>query len=110
MINAIDALRTVTDGATSKVSETHYGQGLAGPEGAREANEVSFSDALANVSMDAIQTLKNGEAAAISGISGKASAQQVVEAVMSAQTTLQTAIAIRDKVVSAYQEVARMSI
>ncbi|MDJ0929519.1 flagellar hook-basal body complex protein FliE [Breoghania sp.] len=110
MINAIDALRTVTDGGTGKVSKTQYGQPTAAVSGAQEASDVSFFDALANVSMDAIETLKVGEAAAISGVSGKASAQQVAEAVMAAETTLQTTIAIRDKVVSAYQEVVRMAI
>ncbi len=44
------------------------------------------------------------------GCSGKASVQQVVEAVMSAEQTLQSAIAIRDKVVSAYLEISRMAI
>ncbi len=110
MINAIETLRSVTDGVTSKVSETRYVQPAADIVSAKEASEVNFSDALANVSLEAIETLKQGEAAAISGISGKASAQQVVEAVMAAESTLQTAIAIRDKVVSAYQEMARMTI
>ncbi|WP_321340797.1 flagellar hook-basal body complex protein FliE [Breoghania sp.] len=110
MINAIETLRSVTDGVTSKVSETRYVQPVADIVSAKEASEVNFSDALANVSLEAIETLKQGEAAAISGISGKASAQQVVEAVMAAESTLQTAIAIRDKVVSAYQEMARMTI
>ena len=36
--------------------------------------------------------------------------QQVVEAVMAAESTLKTAIAIRDKVVNAYQEISRMTI
>jgi flagellar hook-basal body complex protein FliE len=54
--------------------------------------------------------VKNGEAAAIAGVDGQASVQQVVEAVMQAESTLQTAIAIRDKVVSAYQEISRMTI
>ena len=36
--------------------------------------------------------------------------QQVVEAVMSAEQTLQAAIAIRDKVVTAYLEISRMAI
>ena len=40
---------------------------------------------------------------------GKASVQQVVEAVMSAEQTLQSAIAIRDKVVAAYLELSRMA-
>jgi flagellar hook-basal body complex protein FliE len=34
----------------------------------------------------------------------------VVEAVMSAEQTLQMAVAVRDKVVQAYQEVSRMAI
>jgi flagellar hook-basal body complex protein FliE len=34
----------------------------------------------------------------------------VVEAVMAAEQTLQTSVAIRDKVVSAYLEISRMSI
>ena len=41
---------------------------------------------------------------------GKAAVQEVVEAVMSAEQTLQSAIAIRDKVVAAYQEISRMAI
>ncbi len=54
--------------------------------------------------------MKTGEAASISYIQGKVSAQSVVEAVMSAEQTLQMAVAVRDKVVQAYQEVSRMAI
>ena len=36
--------------------------------------------------------------------------QQVVAAVMSTEQTLQAAIAVRDKVVAAYQEISRMAI
>lgn len=71
---------------------------------------MDFGQMLTQVASDAVGTLKKGEATAISGIEGKASVQQVVEAVMKAEQTLQTAIAIRDKVVSAYQEISRMAI
>jgi flagellar hook-basal body complex protein FliE len=54
--------------------------------------------------------LKTGEAISIAGIRGQASVQQVVEAVMAAEQTLQSSIAIRDKVVAAYLEVSRMQI
>ena len=54
--------------------------------------------------------MKAGEKAAISGIQGKASVQQVVDAVMSAERSLQTAIAIRDKITGAYQDISRMAI
>ncbi|TWI92887.1 flagellar hook-basal body complex protein FliE [Roseibium hamelinense] len=74
------------------------------------AGEMSFSEAMANVSMDAINKVKQGEAAALSGVDGQASVQQVVEAVMAAEASVRTAVAIRDKVVAAYQEISRMTI
>jgi flagellar hook-basal body complex protein FliE len=71
---------------------------------------LGFDGVLEQVAADAIGTLKAGEAASISSIQGKVSAQRVVEAVMSAERTLQMAVAVRDKVVQAYQEVSRMAI
>jgi flagellar hook-basal body complex protein FliE len=71
---------------------------------------AGFDGVLEQVAADAIGTLKAGEAASISSIQGKVSAQRVVEAVMSAEQTLQMAVAVRDKVVQAYQEVSRMAI
>ena len=50
------------------------------------------------------------EAAALGGLQGKSSVQEVVQAVMSAEQSLQAALAIRDKVVAAYQEISRMAI
>ena len=77
---------------------------------ASAAQPLSFGQMLEQVATGAVDTLKKGEAMAISGIQGKASVQSVVEAVMNADQALQTAIAIRDKVVTAYLEVARMQI
>ena len=71
---------------------------------------LGFGGVLEQVASDAIGTLKAGEAASISYIQGKVSAQSVVEAMMSAEQTLQMAVAVRDKVVQAYQEVSRMAI
>ena len=58
----------------------------------------------------AASSVKTGEDMAIKGIQGQAPVQDVVQAVMNAQTSLQTALAIRDKVVSTYQSLATMSI
>ena len=57
-----------------------------------------------------VETVRAGEAAALAGIEGRASIQQVVERVMQAEQSLHTAIAIRDKVVAAYLELGRMQI
>ncbi len=69
-----------------------------------------FGAVLGQMTMDAIGVLKSGEAMSIAGVRGQASTQQVVEAVMAAEQTLQTSVAIRDKVVSAYLEISRMTI
>lgn len=69
-----------------------------------------FGQMMSQVASDAVNQLKTGEATAISGLQGKATVQQVVEAVSDAQSSLQTAIAIRDKAVSAFQDITRMSI
>ena len=49
--------------------------------------------------------MQTGESMSIAGIQGKATTQSVVEAVMSAQEKLQTALAVRDKAVAAFQDV-----
>lgn len=115
MIDQISALSASSNGFLKSVTETRYianGGELGGlnVSGAAPANSPSFSDALANVSMDAIDTIKQGEAASLAGVDGKASVQQVVEAVMAAEASVRTAVAIREKVVSAYQEITRMTI
>ena len=78
------------------------------PSGAPQS--LDFTSVLAKAALSAIDTLKAGEATAISGVQGKASVQQVAEHVMAAEQTLQTAIVVRDKVVAAYLELSRMQI
>lgn len=70
----------------------------------------SFDQALAQVVGSAVNTLQTGEAVAIQGVEGAVGPMKVVESVMAAQRSLQTALSIRDKAVSAYQEIARMAI
>jgi flagellar hook-basal body complex protein FliE len=74
------------------------------------ASGASFTDILGQVVGDTIGTLQTGEAAAIQGLQGSLPPFKVVESIMSAQRTLQQALAIRDKAVSAYQEISRMTI
>ena len=46
----------------------------------------------------------------VQGLQGQADTREVVDAVMSAEQALQAAVAIRDKIVSAYMEISRMAI
>lgn len=71
---------------------------------------MDFGTVLKSMAGDAATTLRAGEEAAVAGITGSMPVQQVVEQVLAAERTLQTAIAIRDKMVSAYLEISRMQI
>ncbi len=71
---------------------------------------ASFTDLLGQIISAGVNTIQAGEAAAIQGLSAGAPPFKVVEAVMAAQRTLQEGLAIRDKAVSAYQEISRMAI
>ncbi|MEP1930504.1 MAG: flagellar hook-basal body complex protein FliE [Roseibium sp.] len=111
MINEISALTaSSTEGVLKSSSTTRFMSNPVELGGTESAAGASFTDAMAQVSQDAINSVKQGEAASIAGVDGQASVQQVVEAVMQAESSLKTAIAIRDKVVGAYQEISRMTI
>lgn len=77
---------------------------------AQAAEGADFGSYLAQAANSAVQSLKTAEETSMAGLEGKASAQKVVEAVLAAEHNLQTAIAIRDKMVNAYTELSRMAI
>lgn len=81
----------------------------AGPAPSAQSGS-DFASMLGKLAGETADTLRQGEAAALSGITGSLPLQTVVDRVMAAERTLQTAIAVRDKVVSAYLEVSRMQI
>ncbi|HEY5225546.1 MAG TPA: flagellar hook-basal body complex protein FliE [Methylovirgula sp.] len=107
MIAALSLLGSVASQVVGDVAGNAVG---ALTSGTTADPSKSFGSMLEQVSNDAMSKLKTGEATAISGMEGKASVQQVVKSVMDAQQALQTVVAVRDKVVSAYQEVSRMAI
>ena len=113
MIDGISALTasnsTVASlgAAGSSLGATGAASSSAGP-GATAG--VDFSQVMNEVSGDAVGSLKAAEAASIQGMQGTESVHKVVETIMSAQRSLQSTLAIRDKAVSAYQEISRMAI
>ncbi|MFD1744827.1 flagellar hook-basal body complex protein FliE [Rhizobium helianthi] len=85
--------------------------GFAAPSAAAgTGSAMSFSQVLGGMAAEAAHNIKAAESLSIAGIQGKANTRQVVDAVMEAQQSLQTAIAFRDKIVSAYLEITKMQI
>ncbi len=74
------------------------------------AGGPQFADLLKNVMGDTIQASKTAESKMVAGAQGKADLVDVVTAISSAQASLETVMAVRDQVISAYQEVMRMQI
>jgi len=69
-----------------------------------------FGDFLTDALKDSVQTIKQGEKMAAQHIAGKADIVDVVTAVNQAEITLNTVVAVRDKVVAAYQSIMNMPI
>jgi len=70
----------------------------------------SFGSLLEEAAKSGIDSLKKGEALTAKAAVGQADLAEVVQAVTNAEMTLQTATNVRDKVISAYQEILRMPI
>lgn len=77
--------------------------------GAEDAGS-SFGDVLGGVLKDALKTGKEAEMKAASLVQGKGDLVDVVSAVNAAEMSLETVVAIRDKVIAAYQDILRMPI
>ncbi len=69
-----------------------------------------FAATLRGVANETISTMQQGENKTLLAAAGKADVTDVVTAMAEAEVTLQTVVAVRDKVVQAYQEILRMPI
>jgi len=82
-----------------------------GREGAAAAAPAaSFGALLEKVLEDAVEAGHAGERTATQAVVGRADLQDVVAAVHAAEVTLQTVVAVRDRMISAYQDIIRMPI
>lgn len=71
---------------------------------------VSFASVLGDMATSAMHNIKQAEVTSFEGLTGKADTREVVDAVLAAEQSLQTAIALRDKIVSAYLDITKMQI
>jgi flagellar hook-basal body complex protein FliE len=84
--------------------------GGAGGAEAAATPGASFGDMLSNVLGEASSTGKMAEAKAGELMKGKGDIVDVVTAVNAAEMSLETVVAIRDRVIAAYQDIMRMPI
>jgi flagellar hook-basal body complex protein FliE len=80
------------------------------PQQADGAGVRSAGAAFQAASTDFMETLRASEETVKAGLAGRADPQAVVEALAATELAVQTAVAVRDKVVEAYQEILRMPV
>lgn len=108
MIQGVGAI-TSTTATTTTNGLAGVGQSISSASQSLEASQ-SFASVLTNAVGNSFSTLRQAEQLSLDALQGKADMRKVVDTVMSAEQSLQAAVAIRDKIVSAYLEVSRMAI
>jgi flagellar hook-basal body complex protein FliE len=98
----MDIKATLASTLYSQVQAAARPQPSAQPRGPAEAFQAGAADFL--------ETLRQSEETVKAGLAGRADPQAVVEALAATELAVQTAVAVRDKVVEAYQEILRMPV
>ena len=77
---------------------------------AKVTGDTSFGQLVQSAINDAVTASKGAETQMTNQIQGKGNLIDVATSISSAQASLETVMAVRDQVISAYQEIMRMSI
>jgi flagellar hook-basal body complex protein FliE len=102
---AIDPLSAARAYQQAARATQNPGGGVAGASG-----EVDFGSLVQEAIRQAGASAQTAEHSALSVAAGQSDIVNVVTAISAAETQLQTVIAVRDQVISAYQEILRMPI
>jgi flagellar hook-basal body complex protein FliE len=98
--NAISAYNS----ALNRLNET------PGNSGSGQVNANDFTQMVKNFAEGAVEVGMKSEVQSAAAAAGKADLNSVVVAVTEAELTLNTVVAVRDKVLEAYREILRMPI
>ncbi len=99
--SAISAYNNIANliGNTSKVEDSNSSSGDSG-----------FIDMVGKFLNNSVNEIKGGEKAVISSIKNEITTEDLVSAINDAELSLRTMVAIRDRIISVYNEIIRMPI
>jgi len=86
------------------------GDNLPGLGGTQAPAQGGFGELVKSAISDAVGASKHAEHQMAAQVAGKAELVDVVTAISAAESSLETVMAVRDQVISAYQEIMRMPI
>ncbi len=98
--------------AVQAYSNAATGEHMGAQERASQINDNNeqFSSLVRQAIDEAVKIGERSEQLSIAGVNDRADLNQVVTAVAEAEVTLQTVVAVRDRVIEAYREILRMPI
>lgn len=102
---SMDAIR-----AAQAYAQAARAAASGGADAAAETLKPDFGGLVKSAIADTASSLKAGETAAAQVAGGEASLVDVVTAISAAEVSLETALAVRNRVIEAYQEIMRMPI
>ena len=114
-MNIISQTLSAIDTGPNATKQTEFASltSAAVSAGLRAVDDVKgpgFGEVMAGMAGGVVGRLNQAEYVSMKAVQGEANTREVVDALMTAEQSLNTAIAIRDKIVTAYLEVARMQI
>lgn len=96
--------------AAAKAYASTQGIGGAKPLGGAAEGGLDFGAMVKSAMTDAMHASKHAENQIKANVAGKAELIDVVTSISAAEASLETVMAVRDQVISAYQEIMRMPI
>lgn len=100
----------ITALAAAKAYAAAANHGVSAPAIAGESHGLDFASMVKSAMVDVTTASHKAETQMVAGVQGKAELIDVATAISAAETSLQTVMAVRDQVISAYQEIMRMPI
>ena len=100
----------MTARAAAKAYAATQNTGIKGIGQAQSEGGLDFGSMVKSAITDAAQASKKAETQIAAQVQGKAELVDVATAISAAEASLETVMAVRDQVISAYQEIMRMPI
>jgi flagellar hook-basal body complex protein FliE len=96
--------------AAAAYARATQGMAIAPTQDTTQTGESDFSSLLKQAVREAADVAYKGERMSIAAAAGKADVTEVITAMSEAEVMLQAVTTVRDKVISAYQEIIKMPI
>lgn len=93
-----------------KIAQKMLNEATESTSGTTGGGRSAFSELVSSAAGNTIGNIRKAEQVSADAIVGKASLNEVVNAVNNADVALKSVVAIRDKVIGAYQDIIKMPI